>query len=188
MRLYLVRHGITGHNASRVFMGHDPVPLSAEGRDQVRRLVGRLREEAPEQIVASDLRRTVESAEILSEGLGLPISTHAALREVNVGTAKGLSYEDVARRWPEIGNGAPFPGGESFADVADRATRFLRDEIVPAGYERVLVVAHGGVIRGVGARLLDEPLESMGIVDNGSVTIVETDGARTNLVVWNERP
>lgn len=164
------------------------MPLSPEGRDQIGRLVGRLRDETLERIVASDLRRTVESAEILSEGLRLPVSTHTALREVNVGTAKGLSYDEVARRWPEIRDGGRFPGGESFDDVADRATRFLRDEVLPAGHGRVLVVAHGGVIRGVGSRLLERPFTSVDVVDNGSLTIFEIDGERAELVVWNERP
>ena len=55
---------------------------------------------------------------------GSSFETSAELREVDVGRAKGLTYRDAAERWPEVfdpSGEARFPGGESFAEVADRA-------------------------------------------------------------------
>ena len=190
MLLFLVRHGVTQHNTDRIFMGHDPVPLSPTGREQIRRLAERLDASPPTRIVASDILRAHESAEIIAQRLHLPIETSAELREVDVGEAKGFSYADAAERWPHVfvpdGQGR-FPRGESFADVADRATAYQRSAVVndPG---RVLVVTHGGVVRGVAARLLGLGLESVAgfLIDNASLSVLRIDSGLTNLVTWND--
>jgi broad specificity phosphatase PhoE len=82
--LFLVRHGVTQHNTDRIFMGHDPVPLSPTGREQIRRLAERLGASPPTRIVSSDILRAHESAEIIAQRLRLPIETSAELREVDV--------------------------------------------------------------------------------------------------------
>ena len=51
---------------------------------------------------------------------------------------------------PELYN--PADGAESFHDLVNRAGAFLRDEILPLegqGLQRILVVAHGALIRGI---------------------------------------
>jgi probable phosphoglycerate mutase len=190
MELLLVRHGVTQHNTDRIFMGHDPVPLSAIGRDQIARLAERLGDERLTRIVSSDIARTCESAEIIGARVGLPFETDPALREVDVGQAKGFGYEEAARRWPEVfdpeGNGR-FPEGESFAEVADRATVYLRSSVITDS-GRVLVVTHGGVVRGAAARLLGLPLTSVASfqIDNASLSIFRVDGAGAHLVTWND--
>jgi len=191
MDLLIVRHGVTRLNADRIFMGHDPVPLAPVGREQILRLGERLARQPIVRIVASDIHRALESAEILSEAVGLPIETNAALREVHVGEAKGFGYEEAARRWPEVfvpdGSGR-FPGGESFADVADRASTWLREAVIADTPDRVLVVTHGGVVRGVGARLLGLSLRDIApfTIDNASLTILRVSGAAASCLTWND--
>lgn len=192
MDLLLVRHGLTRLNAEQIFMGHDPVPLSPEGREQIERLARRLRDERITRLLASDVRRALESAEILASALGLPVETDPALREVDVGAAKGLGYQESAERWPGIvapEGEARFPGGESFSEVADRASEFLRRSILESDRDaRVLVVTHGGVVRGVVARFLGKPLREIGtiIVDNASLTEIRIHGGEATLVRWND--
>ena len=192
MDLLLVRHGLTQHNAERIFMGHDPVPLCPEGREQVVRLAERLRGTGITRLLSSDVLRALQSAEILSEALDVPVETDRALREVDVGGAKGLGYAESAERWPGIlapEGEVRFPGGESFSGVADRAAAYLRRSVLRNGGEgRVLVVSHGGVVRGVVARLLGKPLREIGTfaVDNASLTELRIDGERATLVTWND--
>jgi len=188
--LLLVRHGVTQYNTDRIFMGHDPVPLSPAGRRQVERLAERLCGMPPTRMVSSDILRTRESAEILSARLGLPFETSAELREVDVGLAKGLTYRDAAEHWPDVFDPSGeerFPGGESFAEVADRATAYLRSAVLEDP-GRVLVVTHGGVVRGVMARLLGLSLRSVAgfLIDNASLSIFRVDDGVTNLVTWND--
>lgn len=190
MDLLLVRHGVTQYNTDRIFMGHDPVPLSPTGRAQVERLAERLHDDPPTRIVCSDILRARQSAEIVSTKLGLPFELHAGLREVDVGRAKGVSYAEAAERWPEIfapEGESRFPGGESFAEVADRATAFLRSEVLGSP-GRVLAVTHGGVVRGVTARLLRLPLEAVAdfVIDNASLTRFRSENGVAQLVTWND--
>ena len=171
-------------------MGHDPVPLSALGRSQIERLAERLAEAPPDRIVSSDIARAVESAEIISERLGMRFDQHEPLREIDVGEAKGASYAEAAQRWPEVflpeGEGR-FPRGESFAEVADRAGAFLKSAVVGMG-ERVLVVTHGGVVRGVAARLLGLPLAAVAtfVIDNASLSMFRFEMGAVQLVTWND--
>lgn len=172
-------------------MGWDPVPLAAEGREQIARLAERLAAERVDRIVSSDVARARESAEILADRVGRPIEFHAELREVQVGEARGVGYEEAALRWPGILDAdgeVPFPGGESFAALADRAATFLRSSVVSERDERVLVVTHGGVVRGVAARLLGKPLRELGTfaIDNASLTVFRMVDGRGELVTWND--
>lgn len=190
MELLLVRHGVTRYNTDRIFMGHGPVPLSAAGRRQVAALAQRLRANPPSRIVSSDILRARQSAEIISEALGLPFEMHAGLREVDVGTAKGVSYAEAAERWPKIFAPAGeerFPGGESFAETADRAAAFLRAAILDDP-GRVLAVTHGGVVRGVAARLLGLPLAAVAAfqIDNASLSVFRVASGSVQLVTWND--
>jgi broad specificity phosphatase PhoE len=190
VRLLLVRHGVTQHNTDRIFMGHDPVPLSPIGRGQVTGLAERLSSAPPARIVASDILRARESAEIISRRLALRFETEALLREVDVGRAKGVSYAEAAGRWPEVfdpSGEARFPGGESFAEVADRAAGYLQSAVL-GDSGTVLVVTHGGVIRGVAARLLGLPLTAVAgfLIDNASLTIFQADDGAVQLVTWND--
>jgi broad specificity phosphatase PhoE len=188
--LLLVRHGVTQYNTDRIFMGHGPVPLSATGRSQIERLAERLTAAPPTRIVTSDIVRARESAEIISERLGLSFETEPLLREVDVGRARGISYAEAAARWPDVFDPcgeARFPEGESFAEVADRAAAYLRSAI-RGDSGTLLVVTHGGVIRGVTARLLRLPLAAVAgfVIDNASLTIFRAESVATQLVTWND--
>lgn len=190
MDLLLVRHGVTQHNTDRIFMGHDPIPLSAVGREQIEGLAQRLRGNPPSRIVSSDILRARQSAEIISQKLGLPFETYAGLREVDAGMAKGVSYAEAAERWPKIFDPEGeerFPGGESFAETADRAIAFLRCSILDDP-GRVLVVTHGGVVRGVAARLLGLPLAAVAgfLIDNASLSVFRLENGSIQLVTWND--
>jgi broad specificity phosphatase PhoE len=191
VELLLVRHGVTAHNVGRIFMGWDPVPLAPEGREQVARLGERLRGERIDRLVASDVARALESAEILSRATGLPVERATGLREVDVGDARGIAYDEAERRWPGIlspEGEVRFPGGESFADLADRATGYLRESVIRESEERVLVVCHGGVVRGIAARMLGRPLRDLDpfAVDNASLSILRIVAGRTELALWND--
>ena len=57
MRLLLVRHGETDWNAAGRIQGCTDTPLNARGRAQALALAGRLRDERPQRLYTSPLRR-----------------------------------------------------------------------------------------------------------------------------------
>ena len=62
MRLLLVRHGETDWNAAGRIQGCTDTPLNARGRAQALALAGRLRDERPQRLYTSPLRRARETA------------------------------------------------------------------------------------------------------------------------------
>jgi len=88
------------------------------------------------------------------------------LREIDFGSFEGRSYEEIERTepelfraWMETPTEVRFPGGESYADVRERAVAAY-DEI-RARHECAVVVSHGGVIRAGLAAWLGMPDEAI---------------------------
>jgi broad specificity phosphatase PhoE len=103
MRAVLVRHGETDHNANDIFQGYAPVPLSARGRQQAVLVAERLVSLRPQMLYSSDLRRAQETADIISQRLGLPVQPCEGLREWNVGTWIGKPTADYLAHLQELG-------------------------------------------------------------------------------------
>lgn len=149
--LWIVRHGQTADLEKGILQGHAPVPLSPVGRKQAFALAKRIRRSGVtfDGFFSSDLLRAKQTAEILfAEVPLLPFPVFdPLLREVDTGllTRMTLSQAEAfyAKEIAELTN-QPWrsrrPGGESMADVAERALRFLAS----LGPGRHLVVTHGG--------------------------------------------
>ncbi len=70
-RLFLVRHGETDWNEARRLQGASDIPLNDKGRDQARDAAPVLaRIAAVNNIVASDLSRAQETAQIIADAMG----------------------------------------------------------------------------------------------------------------------
>ncbi len=157
--LLLLRHAQSAWNADGRWQGWADPPLSAGGEQQTRRSAAYLRdEERFEVVVSSDLVRARRTVEVIVEVLDLvvPHRIETGLREYDVGDWSGCTLEQIEARWP----GAPArftsdvlftpPGGESRAHFDDRvvaAGRRVGTEAAAQGLGRMLVVAHGGVVR-----------------------------------------
>ena len=104
----------------------DP-PLSEAGRRQSEALAAALGETAV--IRSSPALRALETA----CALGPEPIVDQGLRELDFGEADGLSFDEVAVRWPELYEAwlrAPtevrFPGGEAFVDFRSRVLDVVR--------------------------------------------------------------
>lgn len=153
-RIFLVRHGATVLTAEDRFAGETNVQLSDEGREQARRLAGRLRGENIAAIYASPLDRTVETARILAEPHGLEVQTRDGLREISHGHWEQMTRKEVEEAFPEEAAAwekdpytfAP-AGGESGLAVTARALPVLMDIVRAHPAANVLVASHKATIR-----------------------------------------
>ncbi|MBB82721.1 MAG: hypothetical protein CL931_02795 [Deltaproteobacteria bacterium] len=150
-RVILVRHGETAGQSSIRYYGATDVPLSDEGRDQVRAARARIRGETFEAVWASTLCRSWESAKIIAPGH--PVQLEANFREIDFGDWEGLTAEEIAvvdpagyARWQKEGIGFTFPGGEARDQLRARVALGL-ERIRASGVESVLVAVHKGVVR-----------------------------------------
>ncbi|MFH1650974.1 MAG: alpha-ribazole phosphatase [Chloroflexota bacterium] len=164
-RLFLVRHGNTKLNSAERFWGHTDVELSPEGLWQAEMLRKRLAEEKIDCIYSSNLRRARVTAETIASGHNAAITVCEDLREINFGEVEGLTYREISERFPEFARTLQdwtarprFPGGKSHDELDRRVVKFLPRLQDHASEEKVLIVAHAGVLRMLICHLLKVPV------------------------------
>jgi probable phosphoglycerate mutase len=145
---HLLRHGQTEHTPERRFSGRNDLPLSLTGRAEAEAAAARAAELGIEVIVASPLRRTRETAEIVAAKLGLPVGFDEDLVELDFGDLEGLTFDEARVKHPlavrRFGSDVTVaaPRGESIADVSTRVARARRRILSQQAGKTVLVVSH----------------------------------------------
>jgi broad specificity phosphatase PhoE len=159
--VWYARHGenpanLTGELSCRAV----DYPLTERGIAQARDLAERLSgasagcSPAPVAVYASPLRRAAQTAQIIADRLGLPVTTLEGLRELDVGDLEGhrderawTSFLDVAYAWQAGDHDRAFPGGENLHQVTARVTTALTRALDHPPGSAVLMIAHDGLIR-----------------------------------------
>lgn len=90
-----MRHGETVDNARQIMQGQTQGELNQRGREQAEQVAQRLASEPLDAIVASDLHRAIQTAEIIAEPHGLPVVTTPLLRERDWGSFTGRFIPDL---------------------------------------------------------------------------------------------
>jgi glucosyl-3-phosphoglycerate phosphatase len=146
-RLLLVRHGESVWNAQRKLQGQQDLPLSAKGRIQAQQLAPVVHSYAPDFVIASDLQRARETAELI----GYPAQRLEPMwREAFLGEWEGALIPDLRSSNGEAYNAwrdGSFnpPNAESFQSFCERIRTAIDD--AKARGRNVLVVTHGGAVR-----------------------------------------
>lgn len=195
MRLLLVRHGVTSNNQENRFTGQADVDLSSLGYLQAKVVGERLAVEPLDVIVASDLRRTRATAQMIAQHHPLRVQEDANLREIALGEWEGLAYTEIVtraadelQRWrTDSANYAP-PGGETATRVRDRVVHALAywQKQHPRG--TVVWVTHGGVIEVLLCHLLGMDLNRRHqfLLENASITELDLSQKYAILIRLNE--
>lgn len=162
----LVRHGTTP-TTGKSLPGREPgLHLSEVGRAQAEKVAERIAAlpVRPVAVYTSPLERARQTAAPIARALGLRARTERDLVELDIGEWTGMSLKRAMRRrewaavqrWPA---GFRFPGGESFAELAARATdAVLRLAEMHRG-EAIVAVSHADPIRAVVAMAAGMPLD-----------------------------
>lgn len=151
--LALIRHAETA--TPDIFHGAESdVHLSAWGEHQARALADHLAAVGAEAVYCSGMRRAVATATPVAAALGMEPIIIPELHERKIGTLSGMHrqdgwavYEESKGRWMAGELEFSHPGGESFAAIGRRVLPVLDDlrRRHPSG--RIVVIAHGIVIR-----------------------------------------
>jgi len=162
----LVRHGQTDWNAQRRLQGSTDIPLNDVGRGQAADAVAVLSGYEWDAIVSSPLSRAAETADLIAAGLGLSVARRVPeLTERSFGPAEGLQAgpELDALRTP-----GGFRGAESEDEAASRGLAALEALAGQFSGRRILVVAHGTLIRVSLSRAIGRTLQS---IDNAVLNL-----------------
>lgn len=185
--IVLVRHGETDWNLAGRMQGWAPVALNETGRREARQLGAHLASIYDfDQVVASDLRRTRETATILGEAGVDPDPTYTeAWRERDLGVYQGFTREAIASDRPALDPTSPDfslekrpDGGESVLDIRERVLDGWDQFLQADGHQETLVVTHGGPITIMLAMLSGQDLATAiqtWTVENCSITAVRLD-------------
>jgi alpha-ribazole phosphatase/probable phosphoglycerate mutase len=180
-RIVLIRHAEPDEAVRGRCYGRLDVELSPRGIEHAARLGRQLAAHRIAAVYSSPLRRALGTAAPISAALGLDLVLAAELAEIDCGKLEGATWEEIERTypgfffWSSVPAGFEFPGGESYADLAARASRALEDIRARHPGETVVAVTHAGVLRSVLARLLSMPESEMFRlgVSHGGVTVVD---------------
>ncbi|NLF12876.1 MAG: histidine phosphatase family protein [Anaerolineaceae bacterium] len=202
IRLIVVRHGRTalntGEGMDERFRGTIDAPLAPDGLEQARATGRRLAGRPLTAVYSSPLLRARSTAEAIAGPHGLPVRVLPGLSSMSFGQWAGLSHADVARRWPDVYAawrrdplGVPIPGGESVADLRDRALATVRDVTARhAPGETLLVVTHQAVTRLLACGLVDMPTTAYWQVRqdlcNLSTYLYDVDSRRFSVETLND--
>ena len=148
--LWLVRHGVTDWNIERRFQGSKDIPINAAGVEQARAAAQQLRGKNFAALYSSPLQRAYQTAQVISQVVGLPIQPDARLIEGCQGSWEGMLFDEIEQLYPgerELHHTQPAqfrpPGGENLTEVAQRVAQAADDIAFIHPGEKVLVVSHG---------------------------------------------
>jgi probable phosphoglycerate mutase len=149
--IVLVRHGATEANSRGLLLGRADPPLSDSGRAQARAVAEHLgREPRPAAVVASPLRRTMETAASIADVFGLAVEPEPALIEMDYGEWDERPLADVPREvwaaWQDDIDFAP-PSGESLRSVQGRVSECAASLLARSADGPVIAVSHVSPIK-----------------------------------------
>lgn len=167
--LYLLRHGETEYHAQQRLLGRLDIGLNEKGLEQARRVVDFFRGIELKAVYCSPLKRCLQTAAPVAEAQGLQVEVMDGLMEVDMGEWDGRSIRELFEKegeavgnWMRNPSSVAIPGGEDFAAVRERVMAAVdRITTLNPGRDHVLVVTHGGPIRGVLCEALRMDLDSM---------------------------
>lgn len=196
MLIYLIRHGETpaGRAAYNKEKRRPDPELTSLGSVQAERTGLRLADTGIGHLYASDLIRTLRTAEPIARHTGLPILLRPALREIDMGRLHHAGWEHIRKDdpvfhdlWHRHISDLPYPDGETGEQAAVRAMPVLREAI--AGGTDAAIVTHGGTIRCILCAVLGMPQERrflLGPVHNCGITVLQAEGDTISLVGFND--
>jgi 2,3-bisphosphoglycerate-dependent phosphoglycerate mutase len=147
----LLRHGQSVGNAQGYYQGQSDFPLDDTGKAQAKALARRWQDEFRrfDLAITSPLSRAHQTAEIVTNALGVPLEEDPLWMERDIGILSGLHQDEIAERHPRPDFMIPYQHfgehGESQWDLYLRAGQAVQSliERPPGDY---LVVSHGGIL------------------------------------------
>lgn len=164
--LYLVRHGETVDNVRQIMQGQTHGQLTEEGIRQAETVRDQLRDVPFGAIIASDLKRSVDTARIIAEPHGLEVIQTPLLRERDWGGFTGRFIPDLKGEvWPD--------DIETLENLLSRAGEFIAYVKKTFLGKKVLAVGHGIINKAVQAVYFGNTMSEVQRMMNAEVRILE---------------
>lgn len=164
--LYLVRHGETVDNAAQILQGQLPGKLNEKGIEQAEEVSNKLAHTHFDAFVASDLQRSIHTAEIIAAPHHKKVATTPLLRERDWGGFTGCFIPDLKdAKWPD--------DIETLEAMQQRAKKFM--DWIKNTYpnQTVLAVGHGIINKAIQAVYYHKKMNEIQKMGNAEIRILE---------------
>ena len=177
--IFLIRHGETIWNTKKLIQGQLDSPLTDNGIRQSNLLSQRIKKINPDIIYTSDLKRAIDTANIINQHINKDIIEISGVRERNWGVFQGADWSKVKKFFPtqykyyrNDSKNYKIPNGESYTQVTKRTMDSLEDIVENHKNQKVVIVTHGGVISPLIRDLLSIPYKTHKkfVISNTSIT------------------
>ena len=160
--LYLARHGETVDNANQIMQGQTLGELNENGLRQARELSEQWKDRDIDIVMASDLKRSVDTAVIVAAPHGLEVVTTPLLRERDWGGFTGRFIPELKNEvWPD--------DIETLENLLSRAGEFIAYVKKTYPGKKVLAVGHGIINKAVQAVYFKKSMSEIPRMSNAEV-------------------
>jgi broad specificity phosphatase PhoE len=180
--LVLIRHGETEWSRTGQHTSRTDVPLTEAGRARAIALGERLAGRRFALVLTSPMRRARDTAELAGLATGAEIVED--LHEVQYGSYEGRTTPEIREErpaWDLWRDGTP--DGEPLEAAGERADRVIARALAAQG--DVALVAHGHILRVLGARWIGLPATAGGALGLDTAALCELGFERERRVIWH---
>lgn len=165
--LYLVRHGETVDNAAHIMQGQTPGELNDKGIAQAEEVAARMADHPIDVFVSSDLKRSIQTCEIIARPHHAEVITTPLLRERDWGSFTGKFIPALSqdpKDWPD--------DIESIESMKSRAQNFITWLRVTYPGKTILAVGHGIINKALQSVYFRRPMNEIEKMGNAEVRIL----------------
>ena len=164
--LYLVRHGETVDNARQIMQGQTQGELNENGIRQAQEFSETWKDRHLDVVIASDLKRSVDTARIIAGPHGLEVITIPLLRERDWGSFTGRFIPELKGEvWPD--------DIETLENLLSRAGEFIAYVRKTFPGKKVLAVGHGIMNKAIQAVYYNKSMSEIQRMSNAEVRTLE---------------
>ena len=164
--LYLVRHGETVDNVNQIMQGQTQGQLTENGIRQAEEVRDNMALEDFAAIIASDLKRSVDTANVIAEPHNLEVVQTPLLRERDWGGFTGRYIPELkGEKWPD--------DIETLENLLSRAGEFIAFVKKTYPGKKVLAVGHGIVNKAIQAVYYGKQMSEIQKMTNAEVRILK---------------
>ena len=202
MRLFLVRHGNTFESNETPYLvgAKEDLQLTGKGESQAKKVGAELLKIGvrPSLIISGTLKRTVRSAQIISEELDLggALKQDPRLNEIDYGNWGGLTSDQITKQFPEDWIGwdkhSVWPKSAGFQPservIIDQVSQVVA-ELIAVRLDSAVVISSNGKLRYF-LKLITGEFEARAAqgtfkMATGAISELCFDGKKWNLERWN---
>ena len=164
--LYLVRHGETVDNANQIMQGQTQGQLNDNGIKQAQQFSDEWKDKPIDVVIASDLKRSIDTARIIAGPHHLEVITTPLLRERDWGSFTGRFIPDLKGEvWPD--------DIETLENLLSRAGEFIAYVKQTFPGKKVLAVGHGIINKAIQSVYYQKSMNEIQRMSNAEVRTLE---------------